>query len=79
MKTRTKGIIAVLVVVGLIAFFTLPVMSFNTDGQTLFLGKPFTPYNSSLECAIEGCHCVLQESLSSYLFGIGYSQLEGCP
>jgi hypothetical protein len=75
---RKTVVISAVLILCLILFLVIPVISFNADGQTLFLGKTITPYNSSSNCSFFGCHCASQESLSYWLFGAGYFRFEGC-
>ena len=71
-------VLSVVLVVGLIAFFEVPVIFTNLDGQSFFLGIPFTPKPTGV-CAIFSCHCNTRYSLSAWLFGVGYRQVSGCP
>lgn len=79
MKPRTKKVISGIVIIGLIVFFIIPLVEVNFEGQAFFLGRLVSPQPTG-ECVLFGCHCKSIDSLSFWLFGLGYFHLiDGCP
>jgi hypothetical protein len=78
MKTRTKSIIGVIVVVGLLVFFfELPLIEVTRSGQVTFLGKQFASEPTKCDNLL-GCYCIGNESISNYFFRVGYGRFQ-CP
>ena len=72
------AVMGVVLVVGLIAFFEVPVIHIDTSGRAYFLGQAMTPPATGV-CESFGCHCLTNESLSMWLLRIGYIKVGGCP
>lgn len=77
-RVALAAVVGVILVVGLVAFFDVPVIHIDTSGRAFFLGQAVTPPPTG-ECASFGCHCLANESLSFWLFEKGYIKVGGCP
>jgi len=70
-KISLLAIALILIVV--VFFFAVPTIETNWNGQEFFLGQAIIPPPA------DELHCLVHESLSHWLFGVGYYKIGGCP